>query len=308
MNALRRMLADYLRLRRSLGYKLRRSEKLLNQFLNHLDVARAKTITTQHALAWACQPNGCNNNWRSQRLSIVRGFASYLQNIDVAVEVPPRELLPARPRRASPYLYSEQEFASLIEAAKTLSSPLRVATYQTLIGLLAVTGLRVGEAINLNRDDFDAKHGVLLIRHAKFNKTREIPLHRSTVAALSRYLARPDRQRLRTKSAAMLVSPAGTRLLYCNVHWTFQRLVRRVGLAPRTGSCRPRIHDTRHSFAVQTLIDAYRDGADAQHRLSLLSTYLGHSDPARTYWYLSASPELLGRVAERLEQRRGDKP
>jgi len=308
MNTLRRMLADYLRLRRSLGYKLRRSEKLLNQFLNHLEAARVKTITTQHALAWACQPIGCNNNWRSQRLSIVRGFASYLQSIDVAVEVPPRELLPARPRRASPYLYSEQEFASLIEAAKTLSSPLRVATYQTLIGLLAVTGLRVGEAINLDRDDFDAKQGLLLIRHAKFNKTREIPLHQSTVAVLSRYLARPDRQRLRTKSAPLLISPAGTRLLYCNVHWTFQRLVRRVGLAPRTGSCRPRIHDTRHSFAVQTLIDAYRDGADAQHRLTLLSTYLGHSDPARTYWYLSASPELLGRAAERLEQRRGDQP
>jgi integrase/recombinase XerD len=308
MNTLRCMLADYLRLRRSLGYKLRRSEKLLNQFLNHLEAARVKTITTQHALAWACQPIGCNNNWRSQRLSIVRGFASYLQSIDVAVEVPPRELLPARPRRASPYLYSEQEFASLIEAAKTLSSPLRVATYQTLIGLLAVTGLRVGEAINLDRDDFDAKQGLLLIRHAKFNKTREIPLHQSTVAVLSRYLARPDRQRLRTKSAPLLISPAGTRLLYCNVHWTFQRLVRRVGLAPRTGSCRPRIHDTRHSFAVQTLIDAYRDGADAQHRLTLLSTYLGHSDPARTYWYLSASPELLGRAAERLEQRRGDQP
>lgn len=169
MNTLQRMLSDYLRLRRSLGYKLRRSEKLLRQFLNFLNKKGTQKITTEHALTWACQPIS-GGNWRSQRLSVVRGFASYLQNIDVDVEVPPRDLLPSRPRRASPYLYREQEFAALIEAAKMLSSPLRVATYQTLIGLLAVTGLRVGEAISLDRDDFDAKHGVLLIRHAKFKK------------------------------------------------------------------------------------------------------------------------------------------
>ena len=307
MSTLRQALVDYLRLRRSLGYKLRRPEKLLQQFLDYLEATGVETITTERALAWACQPRVTDSSWRSQRLCVVRGFANYLQNVAIHAEVPPRDLLPWRPRRASPYLYTEQEIVALIEAAKTLSSPLRVATYQTLIGLLAVTGMRVGEAINLDRHDFDARHGVLVIRHAKFNKTRELPLHATTVEVLRCYLDRRDHQRLQGRSPALLVSPAGTRLLYCNVQWTFQRLVRRVGLVARTRSCRPRIHDLRHSFAVRTLIDAYRDGADTQQRLTVLSTYLGHVDPAGTYWYLSASPELLGRAAERLQQHGGEK-
>jgi integrase len=308
MSALRHALLDYLHLRRSLGYKLSRAEKLLRQFLDYLEAAGAVAITTEHALAWACQPKNIDSGWRSQRLSVVRGFANYLQNIDVHAEVPARDLLPWRPRRASPYLYTEQDIVALIEAAKTLSSPLRVATYQTLIGLLAVTGMRVGEGINLDRDDFDATHGVLLIRHAKFNKTRELPLHPTTVSALRSYLDRRDRQRLRVRTPALLISPAGTRLLYCNVHSTFKRLVHQAGLLPRTRSCRPRIHDLRHGFAVRTLIEAYRDGADTRQRLTVLSTYLGHVDPAKTYWYLSASPELLGRAAERLERHGGGRP
>jgi len=303
--SLRRALADYLRLRRSLGYKLRRTEKLLEQFITFLEANRATTITTDRALAWACQPGSDNSNWHRDRLSVVRGFASYLQNMDFEVEVPPPELLPSRPRRASPYLYTKQEIADLIAAARTLSSPLRVATYQVLIGLLAVTGMRVGEAINLDRHDFNARHGALLIRQAKFNKTRELPLHATTVAALCGYLARPDRQPLTKRTPALLISPAGTRLLYCNVQWTFQRLARQAGLLPRTRSCRPRIHDLRHSFAVQTLIDSYRDGADVQQRLTVLSTYLGHVNTHRTYWYLSGSPALFGRAAERLERRSG---
>ena len=248
MSALRHALLDYLHLRRSLGYKLSRAEKLLRQFLDYLEAAGAVAITTEHALAWACQPKNIDSGWRSQRLSVVRGFANYLQNIDVHAEVPARDLLPWRPRRASPYLYTEQDIVALIEAAKTLSSPLRVATYQTLIGLLAVTGMRVGEGINLDRDDFDATHGVLLIRHAKFNKTRELPLHPTTVSALRSYLDRRDRQRLRVRTPALLISPAGTRLLYCNVHSTFKRLVHQAGLLPRTRSCRPRIHDLRHGL------------------------------------------------------------
>lgn len=308
MSALRHELVKYLQLRRSLGYKLRRTEKLLQQFISYLESEGVKTITTGHALAWACKPADTGSNWHSDRLSVVRSFAAYLQNVDIAVEVPQRDLLPSRPRRASPYLYSQQEIVALVQAARTLNSPLRVATYQTLIGLLAVTGMRVGEAIDLDRGDFDIRHGVLLIRHAKFNKTRELPLHETTVTALRRYLARRDRQRLAVKSPALFISPAGTRLLYCNVQWTFQRLVRHAGLVPRTRSCRPRIHDVRHSFAVATLIDAYRDGIDVQQRLSVLSTYLGHVNPARTYWYLSGSPELLGRAAERLERCGGVTP
>jgi integrase len=306
MSKLRQALPNYLKLRRSLGYKLQRAEKLLQQFLEYLEAAEAETITTEHALAWACQAKRTESTWRSQRLGVIRGFAEYLQNVDIKAEVPPRDLLPCRPRRASPYMYTEQEIVALIEAAKSLSSPLRVSTYQTLIGLLAVTGMRVGEAIKLDQNDFDARNGVLLVRCAKFNKTRELPLHTTTVEALRRYLARRDRQQLRGKSPALLVSPVGTRLRYCNVQWTFQRLVGRAGLIARTRRCRPRIHDLRHSFAVRTLIDAYRDGVNTQHRLTVLSTYLGHVNPANTYWYLSASPELLGKAVERLQQPGGE--
>lgn len=217
MSELRHALADYLSLRRSLGYKLRRPEKLLHQFIAFLQAAGVETITTKHALAWACQPENGNANWRAYRLSVVRGFAKYLHGIDAIVEVPPRDLLPCHPHRASPYLYHDEEIAALIEAASTLRTPLRVATFQTLIGLLAVTGMRVGEAIDLDRQDFDASSGVLIIRHAKFNKTRELPLHRTTVVVLHRYLTRRDRQRCAVRSPALFISSAGTRLLYCNV-------------------------------------------------------------------------------------------
>jgi integrase len=307
MSELRDALTNYLSLRRSLGYKLQRPEKLLHQFIAFLEAADAQAITTEHALAWACQPENGNANWWAYRLSAVRGFANYLHGIDAKVEVPPSDLLPCHPNRACPYLYHEDEIAALIEAASTLSTPLRVATYQTLIGLLAVTGMRVGEAIGLDRCDFDARHGVLVVRHAKFNKTRELPLHRTTVTALHRYLDRRYRQQCAARTPALFISTAGTRLLYCNVQWTFQRLARQAGLAPRTARCRPRIHDLRHAFAVSTLLEAYQDGGDTQQRLTLLSTYLGHVDPARTYWYLSAAPELLAKAAERLNLRAGGK-
>ncbi|WP_213308974.1 tyrosine-type recombinase/integrase [Paraburkholderia sacchari] len=307
MNDLHLALADYLNLRRSLGYKLRRQEKLLNQFIKSFLDTGAPTITTQHALTWACQPKNACNNWWSYRLSAVRGFANYLHSTDATVEVPSPDLLPWRAHRAIPYLYREDEIVELINAAGMLNSPLRAATYQTLIGLLTVTGMRVGEAINLDRQDFDARNGTLTIREAKFNKTRELPLHPTAVTALKRYLTRRNRVSCAARSEALFISPTGSRLLYCNVHWTFQRLVSQVTLTQRTGRCRPRIHDLRHAFAVNALLDAYRNGSDTQQRLTLLSTYLGHSNPASSYWYLSAAPELLAKAAERLEHPRGER-
>lgn len=305
MSQLRQALADYLSLRRSLGYKLRRPEKLLHQFIAFLEIAGTETITTKQALAWARQPENGNVSWWSYRLSIVRGFAKYLHGLDANVEVPPEGLLPCPPQRASPYLYNEKEIVALIEAANTLRTPLRVATYQTLIGLLAVTGMRIGEAISLDRQDFNAGVGVLRIRHAKFNKTRELPLHSTTVAALGRYLAGRDRRRCTARTPALFISTAGTRLLYCGVQRTFRRLAREAGLVPRTARCRPRIHDLRHAFAVSTLLDACCDGSDTAQRLTLLATYLGHVNPAASYWYLSAAPELLTKAAERVDHQRG---
>jgi integrase len=307
MSPLRQALAGYLAVRRALGYKLARPEKLLGQFITYLEAAGATTITTEHALAWAILPAG-DASWHASRMSAVRGFAAYLRTIDPSAEVPPADLIPWRPRRATPYLYSDADITALIAAAARLRFPLRTATYQTLIGLLAVAGMRVGEAIRLDRPDADLDVGVLTIRQSKFGKSRLIPLHPTTTAALRGYLRLRDRLHPHPSTAALFITPAGTRLMYCNVHSTFQQLARHAGLQPRSSSCRPRIHDLRHSFAVRSLLDAYASGQDGQARLALLSTYLGHVDPAATYWYLSAAPELLALAGQRLEHHLAGQP
>ena len=298
---LRDQLADYLALRRALGYRLARPEKLLKQFLDHLDHRDETVITVASALDWARLPGNGNSSWPGYRLSVVRGFASYLHGTDPVHEVPAPDLLPQRPLRASPYLYSDTEIAALIAAAGTLSAPLRRATLATLIGLLAVTGMRVGEAIALDRGDVDLAAGRLTVRFGKFGKTRELALHSSTVDALRRYQRLRHRLAPDTGIPAFFVSLAGTRLRYCNVHHAFRRLVLVAGLGARSTSCRPRIHDLRHSFAVRSMLDAYAAGEDGQTRLTLLSTWLGHVHPGSTYWYLSASPELMNAAGKRLE-------
>jgi integrase len=300
-------LADYLALRRALGYRLARPEKLLGQFLDHLERAGESRITVAAALDWARLPADSGSNWWAYRLSAVRGFA-YLHTLDPAHEVPAAELLPQRPHRASPYLYSATDITALIAATSSLGTPLRRATFATLIGLLAVTGIRVGEAIALDRGDVDLPAGRLVVRHGKLGKTRELALHPTTIDALRRYQRLRDRLAPPTGTPALLVSTAGTRLIYCNVHHAFHRLVGLAGLAPRSGSCRPRIHDLRHSFAVTGMLDAYTAGEDGQTRLTLLSTWLGHVHPASTYWYLSASPELMALAGQRLEAHLASRP
>ena len=276
-------------MRRALGYRLARAEKLLAQFLAFVEDRGEEHLTIETALAWATAPAGADPNWMSRRLSDVRRFAIHLRGIDPATQVPPR--------RATPYLYSTEEISTLMEVTATLRGSHRKATYRTLIGLLAATGMRVGEAIGLDRDDFDAICGVLTIRKGKFGKSRELPLHPSTIAA--------DRPRQSPNVPALFLSPAGARLLYTNVQNTFQRLVRHAGIMPRSAACRPRLHDLRHGFAVNTILDAYRDGDDPGARLAILSTYLGHINPVHTYWYLSASPELLKLAGDRLERHLG---
>ena len=305
---LREALADYLALRRALGYRLDRPEKLLNQFLAYLEAGHQDVVTVQNALEWAQLPTDGASNWWGYRLSTVRGFATYLHVLDPAHEVPAADLLPQRPQRATPYLYSEAEIAALMAAASSLSTPLRRATVATFIGLLAVTGIRVGEAIALDRGDIDLRSGRLLVRHGKFDKTRQLWLHPTTLDALKRYQRLRDRAAPPADPTAFFVSEAGTRLLYCNIHHTFRRLTARAGLAPRSTSCRPRIHDLRHSFTVHAMIDAYTAGEDGQVRLTLLSTWLGHVHPASTYWYLSASPELMAMAGQRLEAHLADRP
>jgi integrase/recombinase XerD len=308
MKPLRHRLDEYLSLRRGLGFKLERAGRLLPDFVAFLERHRAHAITTKLALGWAKQPPDGHPAWWAERLSIVRGFAKHLQAIDPRTEVPPTDLLPRQVRRATPYLYSEQDIARLVAAAWQLRIPLRAATYATFLGLLAVTGMRVGEAIRLDRRDVDWKNRLLIVRHSKFGKWREIPLHDTTVNALRAYARLRDRTDLRPRVAAFFLSTVGTRLIYMNVVTTFWQLLRTIGLQPRTGRCRPRLHDMRHTFAVRTLIEWYRAGVDVQARMPALSTYLGHFDPSSTYWYLSAAPELLALAAQRLESVRRERP
>lgn len=300
MSTLAKHLEDYLAMRRALGFKLARPAGLLAEFVVYLNQVEAKTITTELALCWATLPAGADPAWHGARLAAVRPFARYLATIDTATEIPPADLLPARAGRATPYIYSAAEIEALIEAAGKTGWPLVGATYQSLIGLLAVTGMRVGEAIGLDRDDLDLSAGILTVHNGKFGKSRQLALHPSTATALRTYATTRDRRHRHLRTPAWFVSAAGTRLIYQNVHYRFHRLTGIAGLAPRSASCRPRPHDLRHTFAVNTLLSWYHTGENVQAKLPLLSTWLGHVHPGCTYWYLTATPELLALAADRL--------
>lgn len=245
MSPLRRALADYLTVRRAMGFKLDRAEKLLGQFVTYLEQLQASTITTEHALAWATSPGG-DGWWHALRLSHVRGFAKYLHTLDRSTEVPPAGLIAYRRRRATPYLYSDADIRAVMAAATRLPQRLPAATYPALIGVLAVTGIRIGEAIALDTTDFDQRQGVLTVRSGKFGKARLLPLHPSSTEALRQYLRARDRLHPDQVSDALFISWAGTPLSYNRVHRTIHQLVRDAGLTARSAACTPRIHDLRH--------------------------------------------------------------
>jgi integrase len=301
MSTPRETLSDYLRIRRQLGFELKHAGRLLEDFVGFLEQAGAERITTQLAVAWAKLPQDAHpHRWR-QRLGMVRGFARYLATIDPGSEVPAENLLPATRGRVAPYIYSEAEIAALMAAARTLTPPLRAAGFQTLIGLMASSGLRLGEALGLDRQDVDLDNGALHVRAAKQSKQREVPLHASTTQALRNYARLRDRHYPEPKTAAFFVTRQGARLTSSTVHNTFPKLIRQVGLEGRGQRTRPRPHDLRHAFAVRTLLGWYRQGATVERELPLLSAYLGHAHPSDTYWYLQAVPELLELVGKRLD-------
>jgi integrase/recombinase XerD len=304
MSDLRQAVTEYLQIRRAVGYKLERDGQLLPDFVEFLHRAGAERVTNELALAWAMQSATAHPAWWRQRLSIVRGFARYLQTIDPTSEVPAAELLRAHRRRMTPYLYSQPDIAALLDAAGELRPPLRAATYGTIIGLMSVSGLRIGEALTLDRSDVDLDGGVLLV-HGKGGHEREVVLHETTTAALAEYDRLRDRHYPRPATPAFF-APRDSRLTSGTFHDTFRGLVRQAGLEGRGERCRPRPHDLRHSMAVRTLLGFYRAGEDVDAKLPLLSTYLGHRDPASSYWYLQAAPELLALAAERLERLQAD--
>lgn len=308
MSTLRHALADYLSVRRALGSQLDRAEKLLGQFVTYLEQQHADTITIDNAVAWATLPGG-DGRWHALRLSAVRRFAVYLRNTDDRTQVPPTGLIPHGKRRATPYLYSDKDIRSLVHTAARLNNPVYANTFPALISTLAATGMRFGEAIALDVTDFDDTNGVLTVRAGKFRKSRLLPLHPSAVAGLRRYLTWRNqfiRDHNLVDSGVLFISNVATRLNHSRAQRTWRRIRRLAGLTPRSGNCRPRIHDLRHSFAVSTLLDWYRRGEDVAAMLPTLSTYLGHADPKHTYWYLSAAPELLALAGQRLDSYLGD--
>jgi integrase len=312
MNTLREAVQEYLAMRRSLGFKLQPVEPALLGFVSFLEQHRTSYITHQLALDWAKQASGGQADTQAaRRLSWVRIFARYRSATDPRTEIPPAGLLPFRPKRAQPYLYSEQEIEQLLQA--TLQMPLsprhrkRCAllpwVYYGLFGLLSVTGLRLGEARNLKLQDVDLNAGVLTIHNAKYGKDRLVPLHASTCNVLVDYLDRRQRHwEGRDVSAYLFVSSWGNRLDSGQIHRAFYTVSRKIGLRGAADSHGPRLHDLRHRFATTTLVNWYQSNQDPERCLPLLSAFLGHVHVADTQWYLSASPELMREAMSRLER------
>jgi integrase/recombinase XerD len=300
LQKLQLLVADYLTVRRALGYKLNDVEYILGRFLDYLREHDAHGVTVQHALGFATASPAASPRTQALRLSAIRCFARWAHCQDPDIEVPPGRLLPARPTRVAPYIYTAGEIQALLAAAGLLRPELRAATYRTLIGLMTATGIRTGEAIGLDIASLD-QDGHTLTVTGKYGKIRMLPLHPTVVEALTGYLDQRDRLLPAADCPALLISTNATRLRPSNVHETFRGLTQRAGLRTASSSCRPRPHDLRHTFAVSTMLDAYRSGGDPAVVLPVLSTWMGHTEPRDTYWYLSGTAELLAAAIERLE-------
>jgi integrase/recombinase XerD len=300
VSPLEQNLANYLQLRHSLGHELREARWLLPSFVAYLQEHELRTVSVDAALTWAQRsPTGNGRSVAPRRMTAARGFARYLSGIDPNTEVPPLGLIPSWQRWRRPFIYAPRDIDAIMRQAKTsIVSPLRASTYQTLLGLLAASGLRIGEAIKLDRSDIDWDQGVLLIRESKFGKSRLVPLHPSAMQALTQHARLRDELQLRPKEPSFFVSLTRKRLIYAVVQDTFRQLVTSAGVGTDAPSP-PRLHDFRHTFAVRTLLGWYRSEEDVQAKIPALSTYLGHREPASTYWYLSAAPELLALAAAR---------
>lgn len=310
MTTLRKSLDDYLKLRRALGFKLRGPEAILRNLVDLGEQERAKYITIELALRCARQPvNGAAYTW-SHRMRSIRLFAAWCKTRDPRTEVPDVSLLNASVTRQQPFIFSQQQIADLVREATKLECKrgLRSSTFSTMFGLLGVSGLRVSEAVALNRRDVDLQAGLLIIRDTKFGKTRLVPVSESTIVALRRYAKLRDRALPAKTSPAFFISERGRRVTDWATRYNFALVSRAVGLRKPAGGHRhghgPRLHDLRHSFAVRTMVDWYRSGVDVEREMPKLSAYLGHAHINDTYWYIEAVPELIQLATERLTNRR----
>ena len=300
MSPLEAALGDYLQLRRALGHKLDDVGRQLARFVVYLDDMGQETVTIETAMAFVLDADlDPASSVPSRRLTAVRGFARYLAGSDPRTEIPPTGVVSYRAGRRNPFLFSDDDVNAVVACARASTPfPLRAATLTTMIGLLAATGMRVGEAIRLTRDDVVFDDAVILVRDTKFSKGRNVPVAASTIDALAAYTRLRDGARPAT--TRFFVSLSGTPVAYSHFGSTFRNAVIASGIA--AGSpIQPRVHDLRHSFTVRTLLGWYRAGLDIDALLPRLSTYLGHREPRFTYHYLTATPELLAAAAARLE-------
>jgi integrase/recombinase XerD len=296
-------LADYLALRRSMGHKLDDAARLLPGLVAHCDDAGVESLTVEVMLAWAQQPAvPAGSTVHARRMTAARGFARYLSGIDPGTQVPPAGLISSRRPRTTPHIYSDAEVAALLAVIPmVVVSPFKARTFRMVIGLLACTGMRIGEVLALHDTDIDEGARTLLVRESKFGKSRLVPVHATTMTEITSYRAERDRVLPARRDANLLVSNAGTALIYTQVGFEFRRMLDAAGVG-MTARRRSRLHDFRHTFAVRTLADWYAGGDDVAARLPVLSTYLGHRDPRSTYWYLTATPELLAHAAGMLAE------
>jgi integrase len=299
MSALQLALAEYVATRRALGSKFHEPAQALQHFVNFLENQGAEFVTWNLALRWAKEPAGAQPATWARRLCAVRGFAGWLNATDARNEIPPKALLGTRHRRPTPYIYTDQEIEALMAAAGNLRSKtgLRALTHSTIIGLLASTGMRPGEALALDDRDTDLRDGILAVRDTKFGKSRFVPIEDSTRNALSRYVRHRNRVLPHRWTDSFLVGESGRRLAPSVARRSFAKQSVMIGIrapapAPRIGRG-PRLHDLRHTFATKKLIEWYRAGLDVTRLIPRLSTYLGHVSVKETYWYIQAVPELL---------------
>lgn len=295
---------EYLAYRRTLGVELTSVEPLLLQFARYADrVSSRAPLTAQLAIRWAGLPQQASRVYLARRLDVVRCFAKHLAIVDSDTEIPPNNVFGPAYQRVTPYILNADEISSLLTAARGLSpcDGLRPQTYATLFGLLACTGLRLQEALRLSRSDIDWQQGLLTVRESKFRKSRLVPLHSTVISILSKYVELRDQHFPNAKSNSFFVSMRGTALNRGTVEGTFLDLRKKLPWPERGGRPAPRIHDLRHTFACQRLAQWCQQGEDVEQWLPVLSTYLGHSNVRDTYWYLTATPELLCMAGNRFE-------
>lgn len=310
MTSISARLSEYLDHRRRFGADMTAVGLALKPFAAFADAEGAEWITTELFLRWKDTFGSAGSNTWAGRLCLVRGFTLWLQGLDDRHEVPPKGLIPWRRSRPRPWIYSEAEIEQIVVAAAALPSQsgLRGATCSTLFGLIAVTGLRVGEALGLDDRDVDAVNATLSVRHGKNRKSRVIPVTRCVVAKLQAYQQFRDHVVVRAGSGALFRAENGKRTTANNAQRNFARVGQIIGLRqPSSGNGHgPRIHDLRHAMASLTILDWFRQGRDVDAEMYKLSAYLGHANPSGTWWYIEAVPELLALASERGLRTLGD--